>query len=239
MKKSSIRVKLLDSTAYPLKAIYYGARTCYSGDSPIHLWKKKPDRAAMESLILKTIQAGHHSVLEHAVFVFGLGGISRACSHQLVRHRLASFSQQSQRYVKSQKPDYIIPPSISQNPAILKEFKQTITSLYETYQKFCEKGIPPEDARFVLPNASATNLIITMNLRELLHVCAIRLCANAQWEIRQLFQGIKQEIIKKDSFLGGLINPKCDTLGYCSEIRSCKRYPQKNEVFLTKEKLQS
>jgi len=159
------KIKILDHTAKPLHAVYFAARTCYSADSPQSMWRKKAPIDKMQALVLRTVTAGHHSVLEHAMFVFAVSGISRACSHQLVRHRVASFSQQSQRYVKSSAPQYVTPPSIKKQPAISRKYHKAIRDMYGLYREFTEKGIAPEDARFLLPNASSTNLIMTMNLR--------------------------------------------------------------------------
>ncbi len=229
-----INVRILDHTASPLRAIYAAARTCYSSETPQAIWRSKPDRAKMETLIRKTLEAGHHSVLEHAGFVFALSGISRACSHQLVRHRVASFSQQSQRYVRSSRPEYVLPPSIAAVAELRNEFNRAMDSLYSLYGRFTAKGIPNEDARFLLPNAAVTHLVMSVNLRELIHICALRLCTNAQWEIRALFRAVNGAVTKLDPFLGSLLQPRCESLGYCPEIRCCGRYPRKADVLKEK-----
>ena len=225
-----IRVRILDHTAKPLQSVYAAARTCYSSETPQTIWKAKADRAKMEALVRKTIDAGHHSVLEHAAFVFALSGVSRACSHQLVRHRVASFSQQSQRYVRSSRPDYVTPPSIAASKPLHKEYQRAIDTMFALYGKFTTHGIPNEDARFLLPNAAVTHLIMSMNLRELIHISALRLCTNSQWEIRNLFRAVKDALTRLDPFLGSLLQPRCEDLGYCPEMRCCGRLPRKIDV---------
>jgi thymidylate synthase (FAD) len=123
------------------------------------------------------------SPIEHVSFSFGIEGISRACSHQLVRHRVASFSQQSQRYVKEEAFDYITPPSITER-AFAPMFHRAMERAQEEYTKLIEAGVPAEDARFLLPNACETKIVVTMNARELLHFFRVRTCNRAQWEIR-------------------------------------------------------
>lgn len=128
---------------------------------------------------------GHLSPLEHISFTFLVAGISRACSHQLVRHRLASYSQQSQRYVSESNFDYVTPPSID-NDEKRKIFHDTMDILRQQYQRLVALGVKKEDARYVLPNACATSLVVTMNARELLHFFQLRLHPSAQWEIREM-----------------------------------------------------
>ncbi len=130
---------------------------------------------------------GHFSVFEHISFSFGIEGVSRALTHQLVRHRLASYSQKSQRYVKAGAEfPYIIPHTIKNNSEALEIFNNAMSQIAECYNKLSALDIPSEDARYVLPNACETKIIVTMNARELLHFFALRLCNRAQWEIREL-----------------------------------------------------
>jgi thymidylate synthase (FAD) len=139
-----------------------------------------------ERVLSKIVGMGHHSVVEHAVFTFSVEGVSRALTHQLVRHRIASFSQQSQRYVPLNEPTYVIPDTIKADPGAAKTYKDMMNGIWKTYQKMIEAGIPAEDARYVLPNGCTTNITITMNARELLHFFTLRCCTRAQWEIRDL-----------------------------------------------------
>ncbi|MCP4231315.1 MAG: FAD-dependent thymidylate synthase, partial [bacterium] len=134
----------------------------------------------------------------HASFTFGVDGISRTASHQLVRHRVASYSQQSQRYVTfDQNNEYVTPPSIAERPEIKKRFEDAVTDIYALYGELIDSGLPPEDARFILPNAACTKIIITMNARELLHFFRLRGCERAQWEIRDM--AIRMVKLAKDA----------------------------------------
>lgn len=159
------------------------ARTCYDsfGNS---------SEESDEHLIKHLLNNGHHSVLEHASATFLIGGISRACSHQLVRHRLASFSQRSQRYVNEDGFDYVIPPSL-RGDGTDWEFTRIMNRIQEGYKEFIKAGIKPEDARFVLPNACKTEIVMTANFREWRHVIEIRgLNKHAQWEIKEMAEKI-------------------------------------------------
>jgi len=232
-------VKLINYTPKPIETAFTAARTCYSAEGPASIWSRaKGDsepaitRDRMHSLLDRVIASGHMSVLEHINFTFSIEGCSRACSHQLVRHRIASYSQQSQRYVKLKERNFVIPPTIRGNDEARAIFEKFLDSAKFAYEKLIELGIPKEDARFVLPNATMTNLVMTMNFRELYTVCQVRLCTRAQWEIRELFIKVKAEI-KKVPELSGLadyLQPKCIILGYCPEEKSCGLMPSKSEV---------
>ncbi len=162
------------------------AKLCYSPSSVDEL-DEKVKGISYAKFLGKVVGMGHHSVLEHASFTFGIDGISRSTSHQLVRHRIASYSQQSQRYVKNDKNnEYITPESISKNPEFAKRFESAVADIYALYGEMTEAGIPAEDARFILPNASCTKIIVTMNARSLLHFFTLRGCERAQWEIRAM-----------------------------------------------------
>jgi thymidylate synthase (FAD) len=132
------------------------------------------------------IKEGHESLIEHASVTFDISGISRACSHQLVRHRLASYSQESQRYVDMSQPEFIVPPSIAKDPEAMAIWREYLDQVVAAYHGLRALGIRKEDARFVLPNASATRIIATMNFRELRHFFSVRCAKASQWEIRAL-----------------------------------------------------
>jgi len=219
-----VRVKLLSYTPEPLKTLYIAAKTCYSSSPPDEI--EDNDAEDMERLIRKIIERGHLSILEHISFTFSISKVSRVLTHQLVRHRLASFSQQSQRYVKM-KQDVIIPLTIKRNSNAKKIWDEEIERIYEIYQDFIDMGIPKEDARYILPNATISNIVMTMNYREILHTASLRLCPRAQWEIRELFGWIKWEIKKVSRFLASFIMPRCISLGYCPEEKSCGLMPKK------------
>lgn len=167
----------------------------------------------------ETLISGN-SVWEHATFTFGLEGVSRALTHQLVRHRIASYDQQSQRYVSAKQFEYVVPPKIAKNPEAKELFEKTMSDLQNTYDRLVELGIPKEDSRYVLPNACASRLICTMNVRSLMHFFGLRCCTRAQWEIRDMANQmlkICQEVAPK-VFVAGA---NCEQLGYCPEGDMC------------------
>jgi len=218
-------VRVLASTPDPLRLVYAAARTCYSAERPSQLWSEDAPRPRMEQLVRHVIESGHHSVLEHVSFTLAIEGISRSCSHQLVRHRLASYSQQSQRYVKGPFP-YVTPASWAQaGEALAGRYQAAMTDIDRLYEEALAAGIPAEDARFVLPNAVTTNLTMTMNLRELMHTVGLRTCERAQWEIRELFEAVAEAVRGVAPFLGAFLVTKCERLGYCDERETCGRYP--------------
>ena len=172
---------------------------------------------------------GHHSVLEHVSVTFAIDGMSRSCSHQLVRHRLTSFSQQSQRYVQFDGANLktVMPDSIKNKANLKESYDIFMEQVSEFYEFLLDEGVPREDARFVLPNACCTNLVMTVNVRQLIEMCKLRMCSTAQWEIRAMFLIIKNIILydKHLSFLWRYLNPKCDWLLYCPEgDRCCGRH---------------
>ncbi|MBJ6801169.1 FAD-dependent thymidylate synthase [Geomonas propionica] len=181
-----MKVALLQHTPEPELTIALAARLCYSS-ADIEALKDKLSGADVKKFLDKIMSLGHQSVLEHASFTFGVDGISRVTSHQLVRHRVASFSQQSQRYVSHKERFAVVTPqSIADNPEHLQLFEAQVASLHAAYATLVEAGVPAEDARYLLPNATETKIIITMNARELLHFFAVRCCERAQWEIRAM-----------------------------------------------------
>ena len=156
-------------------------KSCYSEKSSQDLLNADNP----EKVLGKIVGMGHHSVIEHASFTFSVEGVSRSLTHQLVRHRVASFSQQSQRYVSLNEPTFVVPPKIEEDPECLKVYNETMDTIWKAYNKLAET-VPPEDARYVLPNGCTTNITITMNARELLHFFRLRCCNRAQWEIREM-----------------------------------------------------
>jgi thymidylate synthase (FAD) len=192
--ESKLNVILLKYTPNPEETVAMAAKLCYS-QSGIEALKAKATAKDQKKFVEKLVEMGHMSPIEHASFTFAVEGISRACSHQLVRHRLASYSQQSQRYVSEESGfDFVIPPSIKKDRELKRYFEKFMGKAQEAYNhivsKLNEKGIQGEDAnqdaRFVLPNACETKIIITMNARELLHFFKQRCCNRAQWEIRAM-----------------------------------------------------
>lgn len=210
-----MKATLLNSTPEPEKTVALAARLCYS-DSTIDELGEKVAATSTEKFLDKILKMGHTSVLEHASFTFGIEGISRATSHQLVRHRLASYSQQSQRYVTFDSPEYVTPASIASDSLKKKKFDEAVKAVYGLYKELVGTGIPAEDARYILPNAACTKIIVTMNARELLHFFSLRCCERAQWEIRELATAMLVLAKKAAPFIFKGAGPACVT-GPCSE----------------------
>ena len=222
------QVKLISKPENLLRTIYTACRTCYSADIPSNIFDNAPDNEKMLKLINKVISSGHYSTIEHIQISFAISNVSRACTHQLVRHRLMSFSQKSQRYVKEKGQfDYIIPPTINRNPELKAKFEEFMACISEKYLEFTESGIPAEDARFVLPNAAASSMVASLNLREMIHIANLRLCSRAQYEIRTLVKSMCAELVKEEPWLKSYLVPKCVRMGYCDEDKSCGRMPPK------------
>lgn len=221
-----MRVCLIEFTPNPETVVAAAGYTCHSKKciAPETLDDKKIKK------ILKFLNvSGHHSVLEHASFTFAVDGLSRACSHQLVRHRVASYSQQSQRYVDLSDAGYVVPKTILRNKKTKRIFESEISNIWEAYKKLTGNKIPDEDARYILPNATKTSIVITMNARELTHFFSLRCCVRAQWEIRELANKMLKEVKKVSPLLFENAGPACKQLGYCPEIESCGLVPRKEE----------
>ena len=183
---SRMKVALLQHTPDPERTVALAARLCYS-PADIDELQERLTATDTVAFLHKILSLGHHSVLEHASFTFGIDGISRAASHQLVRHRIASYSQQSQRYVShAQRFASVVPDSITARPELRERFEIQLQALHDCYRELVEAGVPAEDARYILPNATETKIIVTMNARSQRHFFALRCCRRAQWEIRAM-----------------------------------------------------
>ncbi len=181
-----MQVELLNHTPDPERAIATAARLCYAPVGAAELMETMPEER-VRSVLTTIMESGHFSTLEHASYTFAIDGVSRVLTHQLVRHRLASFNQQSQRYVKFKDGfPFVTPPTIAENAEADAAFRALMDAAADTYQQLLDAGIPAEDARFVLPNAAETKIVTTMNVRELLHFFELRCCHRAQWEIQEL-----------------------------------------------------
>lgn len=231
MSNNKPEVKLISKPNNLLKTIYTACRTCYSADTPINIYDTADDEEKMLKLISRVISSGHYSTIEHIQISFAISNVSRACTHQLVRHRHMSFSQKSQRYVKEKGQfDYIIPPTIEKNPELKEKFEQFMSDISNKYQEFVEAGIPAEDARFVLPNATASSMVASLNLREMIHLANLRLCSRAQYEIRTLVKMMCDELSKQEPWLKDYLVPKCVRLGFCDENKCCGRMPKREDL---------
>ncbi len=234
-----LQVKLLEMSENPLSLLYVAYRQCYSARWAGEMWEEDGSEKRQAAFIREMMGSGHDSPLEHVKFTFAVEGVSRALTHQLVRYRLASYSQQSQRYVDMGNFGYIVPPSIAGDESLRTEFERCMNEIQRSYNallaRYGEKGVEGEraheDARFVLPQAGESKIVVTMNCRELLHFFSQRCCQRAQWEIRALADTMLEICREKlpPVFENG--GAKCERLGYCPEGRfSCGRFPLKEEV---------
>ena len=215
-----MKVKLVTYTQEPEKTVVSAGRLCYSPTGVEEISKKLTDEKVNE-FIKKAIKSKHLSLFEHANFTFAIEGISRACSHQLVRHRLASYSQQSQRYVKfTDRFEYIIPETIKESKALKEKFDEVVKITKKFYDEMLERNIPAEDARYILPNASETKIVVTMNARELLHFFNLRMCNRAQWEIKNLAKLMLDEVVKVVPNIFKFAGPNC-AIDFCREEHPC------------------
>lgn len=225
-----MKVKLTRITKDPILAIEEAASNCYDSEP------------SEDGKIMKhCIKSGHQSVTEFADFTFHVEGISRALSHQLVRHRLASYAQRSQRYCSEDGFDYVTPESISNNESAKIEYNKLMDKIQEIYEYLQELNIPNEDARMILPNACETIIEVKMNLRTLMNFMNERLCTCAQWEIRKLAQLMRDEVVKEVPLLAEYLVPKCEKygkeFGFCMETKKrrealkCNRHPRLADIF--------
>jgi thymidylate synthase (FAD) len=223
--EAKIQVKLIDFAKSPLEKLYAAFRTCYSSETPIEIWEKieaeKISREKIREFIGERLKTGHASPLEQVVFWFGIANVSRSLSHQFVRHRIGiSFEQQSQRYVKfkQEKLAFVMPESW-ERAGMREEFEGLLDRTSELYARALKAGIPAEDARFVLPNAAPTNFQVMVNFAEMLHICDLRLCVRAQWEIRRMVALMRAEIKRVLPEIAVFLQPKCgeNRMGYCDE----------------------
>ena len=222
-----MHVELLYHTPEPERAVATAARLCYAPVGARELMESLSEEH-IQRILTTILTGGHHSTLEHASYTFAIEGVSRALTHQLVRHRLASFNQQSQRYVQfSEGLDTIKPESIAAHEKANRLFDDMINKTVEAYQTFLEIGIPAEDARYILPNAAETKIVTTMNIRELLHFFELRCCNRAQWEIRELAWKMLELARPSAPFIFADAGPSC-VRGACSEgTMSCgKPFPR-------------
>ena len=224
-------VTLLYHTPEPERAVATAARLCYAPVGGRELMESLTDEKIRK--VLTTIMAsGHFSTLEHASYTFAVEGVSRALTHQLVRHRLASYNQQSQRYVKfKEEPPIVRPASVDTNPEAAQAFDEAIEACWQAYDKLVQAGVPAEDARYILPNACETKIVVTMNIRELMHFFSNRCCNRAQWEIRELARKMLELVRPTAPFIFRTAGPGC-MRGACPEGKMCcgNPYPRPAEL---------
>jgi len=242
-----MNVRIIAKTTDALEVLYTSAKTCTSEHSPSDIFDVLGDGFGvatndMIKTVTRVFDSGHMSVAEHVNITFAIEGISRACSHQLVRHRHCSFSQQSQRYVNAENFEFITPDSINKvkrkiidretneilytEYPLIDEINQYINSTKKLYSQCINLSVKEEDARMILPNACTTNLVMTCNLRALIHLCNERLCFTAQNEIKTLVTKMKDETIIRYPWMQKYLVSKCEKYKLCDEMRSCGKYPK-------------
>ena len=216
-------VKLVRHTPEPERTVAMSARLCYSPIGAAQLEEKISDEQAA-NLVRKLVSMGHLSTLEHVTFTFAIEGVSRVLTHQLVRHRIASYSQQSQRYVKEHDFETIVPASIASKPEAKAKFDKLMTEIQAIYDEFIALDIPAEDARYILPNATETKIVCTFNARSLLNFFSLRCCTRAQWEIRALANEMLRQCQAVAPVIFENAGPTCVSEGVCHEgAMSCGR----------------
>lgn len=238
-----IKCKLISHTPEPEKVVSIAAKLCYSKSDVDGLITGVLTGNDTEKFIDKLKGMGHESPLEHVSFTFAIEGVSRTLTHQLVRHRIASYSQKSQRYVSENDFEYIVPPSIARDSQAKEKFENLMCTIRQAYNELARMDIPKEDARYVLPNATETKIIVTMNARSLFNFFSLRCCTHAQWEIRQLANLMLVEVQKVAPILFKNAGASCKK-GYCPEeggscgnaptlsfLKECGNMLNLNEVF--------
>lgn len=234
MAEQHLNVTLIAHTPEPEKVIAMASRTCYSA-LDLEGLDKKTDAADNAAYIRRVLASGHTSIAEHASFTFGLEGVSRTLLAQITRHRVASFSVQSQRYVSvagAEVFDYVLPPRIrALGPEAEEKFARQMKTMQRWYDEWSEAlgQDSAEDARFVLPGAAATRIVMTMNARELLHFFSLRMCNRAQWEVREAAWRMYELVYPLAPSVFELAGPGC-AHGACPEgKRSCGRAAEVRE----------
>jgi thymidylate synthase (FAD) len=223
---NSMEVKLIGFSPNPEKIPALAAKLTHSKTKPNEL--EKTDDSEFHAILDHVMNLGHTSVIEHTSFTFAISDVSRSLTHQLVRHRIASYAQQSQRYVNLSNPSYVTPPKINKNPQMKKAYDKTMKVIWEQYNKLMEMKIPAEDARYVLPNSTCTNIIVTMNARSLQNFFELRCCLHAQWEIRKLANKMLNLVKDIAPTIFNEAGPPCKNKNYCPEHnKKCKWYPKK------------
>ena len=220
-----MNVKLIGFSSNPEKIPAMAAKLTHSIAKPEDL--EKTSKSELNSILKHVLNLGHTSIIEHTSFTFAISDVSRSLTHQLVRHRIASYAQQSQRYVNLKKPNYVIPPKINANKSMKKAYEETMNIIWTQYNKLIDMDMPAEDSRYVLPNAACTNIMVTMNARSLLNFFELRCCLHAQWEIRKLANMMLKLVQKKAPIIFKDAGPSCKSKGICTENnKECPLYPK-------------
>ena len=224
-----MKVPLPRVTQTPVEAIEEAACNCYNS------------QPAGGKIMKSCYNSGHHAVLEFCDFTFHVEGVSRALTHQLVRHRLASYAQRSQRYCGENGFEYITPSTITGIPEAEEKYHQMMQTIDDLYTDLQDYGLPNEDCRYILPNACTTWIEVKMNFRTLIHFMNERLCTRAQWEIRLLARAMKKCVEEQYPELAKYLVPKCevhDGMYFCTEHSTCGRHPKLKSIYDDYSKLQ-
>ena len=220
-----MNVELIGYSPNPEQIPAMAAKLTHSKTEPERL--KETSRKELNEILKHVLKRGHTSIVEHTSFTFAVSNVSRSLTHQLVRHRIASFAQQSQRYVNLEKANYVTPPSIKKNKKAKKKYDRIIQNIWKEYNKLLDMGIPAEDSRFVLPNSTCSNIIVTMNARSLLNFFELRCCLHAQWEIRKLANKMLEKVKKVAPIIFKNAGPPCKTKNICPENnKDCPLFPK-------------
>ena len=220
-------VTLIAHTPNPMAVIEKAASMCYDS---------KPTKSGR--IAKACYSSGHTSVFEHATFTFEITGVSRAFLAQITRHRIASFSVRSQRYCVEDGFRSVWPNEFINNKLMARQYERALENAQFTYDLLRELGAEPEDARSVLPNACETRMVVTMNARELMSFCGLRLCTRAQWEIRKVAQMMVDCVREVAPDVAEFLRPNCERYApysFCTERESCGRHPTLTEVFEKRE----
>ncbi|MCM1507283.1 MAG: FAD-dependent thymidylate synthase [Ruminococcus flavefaciens] len=250
-----MKVTLISHTPEPEKLVATAGKLCYS-DSDIGSLRDGLTEEKTKSFIEMLVSVGHESVMEHISFTFGIEGISRACSHQLVRHRIASYSQKSQRYVNENGFEFVTPPAVEEVPEAEEEYIRIIEEISKSYSRIADllteyhkknlmqngldektalskaRKTANEDARFILPNACETKIVVTMNARSLFNFFRHRCCNRAQWEIRAVADEMLKICLEVAPDIFRHAGPSCVSEGKCPEGKmTCGKISQVREYF--------
>lgn len=228
-------VRLVTWTPSPELLAAAAARLCYRNISAVDLMRELSAQE-VDHLLDVVLSSGHLSVVEHITFTFAIDDVSRVLTHQLVRHRAGvAYSQQSQRYASVDAADCVIPRSIGTNEQLAAEVETAMQAGMDLYRRLVQAGVPHEDARYVLPQAVAARLVMTVNLRALMQIYRLDACLRSQWEMRRLVNAMKREIRRISPRLASELKIKCFAQGYCDEAVMCHelngRMPRKDALF--------
>lgn len=216
MEQAKLKVELIDYTPNPDKLVAASARLCYSPKNGEDLFENISIEEA-KKLVKQLIDSGHHSPLEHCSFTFAISGVSRVVTHELVRHRIASYSQRSQRYITEDNAKFVVPKTIEDNEIALMYFKKAMKEIQDAYIDLISCGIPQEDARYVLPNATETKIMVTMNARSLLNFFKLRVCHRAQPEMQALANAMLEKVKEVAPIIFANAGPACVCGGACDQ----------------------